>query len=91
MAEDDVEKAKTVLAAHDRLYDIHLQKMEKQPNRVFKKYKRPNGKSNVESMNLSSKPQQDFCITIPLKGAKGGVSYQLKHITSFTLGKRNSR
>ena len=53
MAEEGEGKAKTVLTAHDRLYDIHLQKMEKQPNRVFKKYKSKNDKSNTESLKLS--------------------------------------
>ena len=73
MADEDA-KLKTALTAHERLYAIHQNKMDKEPNRVFKKYKKPNGKSNSELLNLASKPQQDFCITIPLKGSKGGVS-----------------
>ena len=73
MTEEGEGKTKTVLTAHERLYDFHVKRMEKQPNRVFKKYKRPNDKKNSD--NLTAKPQQEFCITIPLKGAKGGVSY----------------
>ena len=34
-------------------------------------------------MNLTSKPQQDFCITIPLKGAKGGVSLKFQLANLF--------
>ena len=56
MADEDA-KIKTALTAHERLYAVHQNKMEKEPNRVFKKYKKPNGKSNIEIMDLASKPQ----------------------------------
>ena len=56
MADEDA-KIKTALTAHERLYAVHQNKMEKEPNRGFKKYKKPNGKSNIEIMDLASKPQ----------------------------------
>lgn len=57
----------TELKGGDRLYNLFKKKLEKAPPANAIARKKQNGKSDLEG-------ELDFSITIPLKGAKGGVS-----------------
>jgi len=59
----------TELKGGDRLYNLFKKKLEKAPPANIIQRKKPgnNGKSELQE-------EIELCITIPLKGAKGGVS-----------------
>ena len=57
----------TELKGGDRLYNLFKKKLEKAPPANVISRKKPNGKGELEG-------ELEFFITIPLKGAKGGVS-----------------
>ena len=60
----------TELKGGDRLYNLFKKKLEKAPptNVIRKRPKGgPGGKGDLDV-------EEELCITIPLKGAKGGVS-----------------
>lgn len=60
----------TELKGGDRLYNLFKKKMEKNPTGNViqrRKFKNPLGQPDKDD-------EKDLCITIPLKGAKGGVS-----------------
>ena len=67
----------TELKGGDRLYNMFKKKLEKAPPANINSRKKQDGKSDLEG-------ELDFFITIPLKGAKGGVSLDLYHNIVFS-------
>ena len=57
----------TELKGGDRLYNLFKKKLEKAPPANIISRKKQTGKGDLDG-------ELDFYITIPLKGAKGGVS-----------------
>ena len=64
----------TELKGGERLYNIFKKKLEKAPpaNVIPRKKRTGNGLAS------DNEEEEELCITIPLKGAKGGVSYHLR-------------
>lgn len=60
----------TELKGGERLYNLFKKKLEKAPpaHSIARKRRPGNG------MNSDNEEEEELCITIPLKGAKGGVS-----------------
>ena len=67
----------TELKGGDRLYNLFKKKLEKAPPANIIQRKKP-GKSGMSDLE----GEMEFFITIPLKGAKGGVSSQVNNRAS---------
>ena len=73
----------TELKGGERLYNLFKKKLEKAPpaHSIARKRRPGNG------MNSDDEKEEELCITIPLKGAKGGVSFmfinQWHHLSYF--------
>ena len=69
------------LKGGDRLYMLFKKKLEKAPPSNIISRKRPtNGMGMGEEQNQES----ELCITIPLKGIKGGVSIVYRSVTEHS-------
>ena len=70
----------TELKGGDRLYNLFKKKLEKNPTNMIMR-KKPKA---APGMPTENEEEEELCITIPLKGAKGGVSFR-KNITMFSF------
>jgi len=69
----------TELKGGDRLYNLFKKKLEKNPANVVQR-KKPKAQPGMMADN---EEEEELCITIPLKGAKGGVSASQIILPSF--------
>ena len=60
----------TELKGGDRLYNLFKKKLEKAPPANVIQRKKPKNQLGMQDKG----EEEELCITIPLKGAKGGVS-----------------
>ena len=66
------------LKGGDRLYQLFKKKLEKAPPTNIISRKRP---TNAMGMKEELNKELELCITIPLKGIKGGVSIVYRSVT----------
>lgn len=73
----------TELTGGDRLYNLFKKKLEKNPTNIIMR-KKPKA---APGMPTENEEEEELCITIPLKGAKGGVSYLNPFVLFFKIAK----